>query len=123
MIERIKMLCKEKGTNITNLCIEITGSRGNLSTWNKGNIRTDYLIKISKYFNVSTDYLLGLSDNTTLTGKEISKEQNELLSLFDKLNVTGKSKAIEYLTDLTEQSKYTDKKGYSSEASEELGIG
>lgn len=58
MYERIQTLCKQKGTTITKLCILITGSSGNLNTWKKGYMRTDYLKKIANYFNVSTDYLL-----------------------------------------------------------------
>jgi len=56
--ERVKDLCKNNGTNITALCVEVTGNSGNLSTWNKGNIRNDYLIKISEKFNISTDWIL-----------------------------------------------------------------
>jgi len=63
MIERIEQLCTRNGTNITSLCKEITGSSGNLQTWRKGNIRNDYLIKIAQKFKVSTDYLLGETDN------------------------------------------------------------
>lgn len=59
MVERIKKLCEEKGISWTALCVELTGSKGNLATWNKGNIRTDHLAKIADYFNVSVDYLLG----------------------------------------------------------------
>lgn len=62
VIQRIKELCSEKGISITNLCLTITGSKGNLRTWNKGNIRTDYLLKIAEYFDVSVDYLLGKTD-------------------------------------------------------------
>lgn len=61
--ERIKQLCDENGTSISKLCIDITGSSGNTSTWKKGNIRNDYLIKIAERFNVTTDYLLGKSDS------------------------------------------------------------
>jgi len=62
IFERIHDLCKKNGTTPTTVCEEITGSRGNLPTWKKGHVRSDYLIKIARRFNVSTDYLLGLSD-------------------------------------------------------------
>lgn len=70
MFERIQELCRKNGTNITSLCKEITGSSGNLPTWKNGNIRNDYLIKIADYFNVSTDYLLGVTSDPTPHAKE-----------------------------------------------------
>lgn len=57
--ELIESLCKRKGTSPTKLCTEITGSRGNLPTWQKGNINPISLVKIADYFEVSADYLLG----------------------------------------------------------------
>jgi transcriptional regulator with XRE-family HTH domain len=60
--ERIKSLCNANGTSPTALCERLTGSKGNLPTWKKGNIRSEYLVTIAKEFNVSTDYLLGKTD-------------------------------------------------------------
>ena len=62
MYEKLQELCKLNGITITNLCIDITGSPGNLGTWKKGNINPVSLVKIADYFNVSTDYLLGRTD-------------------------------------------------------------
>ncbi len=63
MYELIKSLCNENGISITYLCEQITGSKGNLQTWKKDNIRSATLKKIAEYFDVSTDYLLGRTDN------------------------------------------------------------
>ena len=57
--ELLQQLCKREGITVTSLCKEITGSSGNLPTWKKNNIRTEHLIQIAIYFQVSTDYLLG----------------------------------------------------------------
>lgn len=56
--ERLGVLCEKNGTNPTALCVKVTGSKGNLATWKKGHIRSDYLIVISEEFNVPTDYIL-----------------------------------------------------------------
>lgn len=64
LYERLKRICREKNITPTVLCTKITGSPGNLATWKKGNIRTDYLIKIADYFGLSVDYLLGRETNT-----------------------------------------------------------
>lgn len=66
MIENIyeywKMLCKEKGTSISNLCIQVTGNSGNLATWQKGYMRSDFAVKCADILGVSVDYLLGRDD-------------------------------------------------------------
>ena len=65
MYDLIERLCKENGTSPTKLCTEITGSRGNLPTWQKGNINPISLVKIADYFHISVDYLLGRTENTS----------------------------------------------------------
>lgn len=72
MYEKLQELCKLNGITITNLCIDITGSPGNLGTWKKGNINPVSLVKIADYFNVSTDYLLGRTSEPTQTTGHIN---------------------------------------------------
>ena len=79
MYERIKELCAERGISISKLCQEMTGNSANLATWVKGNFKAEMIIKISNYFNVSTDYLL-LGVKTSLT-----EEEKKLVSLIDQL--------------------------------------
>lgn len=62
MFERIRTLCIENGITVTELCKQVTGSSGNLPTWKKGNIKADSICKIADFFQVSTDYLLGRTD-------------------------------------------------------------
>ena len=78
--ERLLDLCAENNLKITPLCLEITGFRGNLDTWKKGNIRNDYLIKLSEKFNVSTDYLLCKTDDPTPPDKKNSPAHDAELS-------------------------------------------
>lgn len=91
MYNRIQKLCKENDTTITSLCETITGSRGNLSTWKKGHIRSDYLLSISQYFDVSSDYLLGLDDIPSrkehlVEVKSIDKRAFDMFSSLSELN-------------------------------------
>ena len=72
MYELLKQLCKEQGTTVTQLCILVTGNSGNLATWKKGYMRSDYLARTSEILGVSADYLLGLSSH-----KPISQPNNE----------------------------------------------
>lgn len=97
MIDRIKDLCDERSINITNLCFLITGSTGNLSTWKKGNIRNDYLIKIANYFNVSTDYLLGITDIKSPLDEQLENEEFALYGETKDLTDEEKEKVLEFI--------------------------
>lgn len=88
--KRLCDICAENDITPTALCVEITGSQGNLATWKKGNIRTDYLIGIANKLDCSTDYLLGITniDNT----KEGTNIMDKIYKLPDGLS--GSQRAL-----------------------------
>lgn len=57
-------LREEAGLKQTELAKELGVTKQAISKWEKGLRETDFdmLIKIAEYFNVTTDYLLGLED-------------------------------------------------------------
>ena len=62
MYNRIEDLCKSQGINMTQMCKEAGIPRGNLTDLKNGRtaiLSTKNLGKISNYFQVSMDYLLG----------------------------------------------------------------
>lgn len=64
MYERIESLCTDRGVNITQMCREAGITRGNLSELKMGRTATlssKTLLKISAYFDVPMEYLLGTS--------------------------------------------------------------
>lgn len=81
MLERILALLKENGITAKKLTTDLEISNSSVSDWKKGSKPScDVVIKLSKYFDVSTDYIL--------LGKEspsISKEDSEWLSLIHQL--------------------------------------
>lgn len=127
MYERLKELCSARGLNITQLCIDVTHSGGNLSTWKKGYMRSDYLSLVADKLQCSTDYLLGRTDNpnttisTYISGNNngvqaisngnhssltvngtngMDKDTEELVSLVQSLPLVKKAEAILYLNKL-----------------------
>ena len=107
LYERLKKICRENNITPTVLCTKITGSPGNLATWKKGNIRTDYLIKIADYFGLSIDYLLGRdTDNQPNNIPETTSAQNYIVGYIDFLGTkseikNNKSQTVaEYLTSI-----------------------
>ena len=80
--ERLNDLCIKNGQNISRFSIEILGvSNATPTGWKKGSCpRSDVVVSAAKYFNVTTDYLLGLSD-VPFPQCTINGEEEELLSL------------------------------------------
>lgn len=76
--EIVNNLCKERKTTITRMAEDIGLSNAAPTSWRKGSVpKLSTLDKISQYFGVSTDYLLGKEDNKktpTPEGERITKE-------------------------------------------------
>ena len=72
LYDTIEKLCHKKGVSITQMCAESDVARASLTDLKKG--RKKYLSaktlgKISSYFSVSIDYLLGFEDDNGLTAE------------------------------------------------------
>jgi len=63
LFEKIKTLCAEKGITFYRLEKDCGLSSQSVEKWERSIPRSDAIVKIAKYFNVSADYLLGLTDN------------------------------------------------------------
>lgn len=66
MYKVLNELCEFHKVPITSLCKLITGSSGNLATWKKDYMRSDYLAAVADYFSCSTDYILERTNNPTV---------------------------------------------------------
>lgn len=108
MYNLIESLCKARGTTITRLCIDVTGNSGNLRTWKKGYMRSDYLKRVADILEVSTDYLLGRTNNpNTASLIDVNPEllifiqdHQELIELIKNIPEDKVSKAEGYMNAL-----------------------
>ena len=75
--ERLKELRKSLGSNQMEFGKRLNVTKQCISNWENNNIMPsiDMLIRISKTFSVSADYLLGLDDQRTLNVTGLSAEQ------------------------------------------------
>lgn len=75
--ERIKQLRESLGINQVEFGKRINVSKQCISNWENSNIlpSIDMLIKITKTFSVSADYLLGLSDQISVNVTGLSPMQ------------------------------------------------
>lgn len=72
---RIRKLRTDKGLSLDKLATELNINKSRIGMWeNNGTVpRDDVLIELSKYFNVSIDYLLG---NELMESKMPSSDKN-----------------------------------------------
>ena len=90
------ILCRKTVNKTQKEMAEILGiSRQAYANYEIGNREPDFdtLNKIANYFNVSTDYLLGRTDDFEQTKKpaegelsELSKKKQEILNLLDRVS-------------------------------------
>ena len=75
--DQIKALRQAAKLNQVQLAEKLNVSKQSVSNWENNNIMPsiDMLIRISKTFSVSADYLLGLDDQRTLNVSGLSAEQ------------------------------------------------
>ncbi|MDU2683140.1 MAG: helix-turn-helix transcriptional regulator [Clostridium sp.] len=102
---------------------DVNIAKSTISKWenNKADPSMEYARILIKYFNVSLDYLLGISKykNKDEELKDYKSKMNEfakkhnknfyenkLLNSFNKLNDEGKNEAIKRVDELTELNKY-----------------
>ena len=64
--EIVKNLAKKQNISIVELEEKLGFSRNSLYAWKKSKPSVDKLQAVADYFHVSTDYLLGRTDNTSL---------------------------------------------------------
>ena len=72
LFEKIKELCQNRGISINSLEETLGYSRNTIYSMKNKKPNAERLQEIADYFNVSTDYLLGRTDNPTIAGN--SKE-------------------------------------------------
>ena len=75
--ERIKELRISRNLNQVQLGEALWVTKQTISNWENDNIQPSVtmLIKIAKYFGVSTDYLLGMDNNRSINVNNLSETQ------------------------------------------------
>ncbi len=111
--ERFYSLCLRMGKKPNPVGKEIGLSSGIISKWKAGGIPNgETLMKLSKYFNVSVDYLLGMSPTIEITETDIEpilterELKDQIVNNANKLNSIGLSYLAEYSDYLSTKIKY-----------------
>nr|VNQ81261.1 repressor protein [Streptococcus pneumoniae] len=70
ILDRIRSLTNDRKVTLAELERNLNFSNGSLRKWETSTPSGDKIEKIADYFNVSTDYLLGRTDNPTIANKK-----------------------------------------------------
>ena len=97
----------EKGLKDYDVCKKTGIPASTISDWKNGRIKMlkpDKLVLIANVLDVSVDYL---TTGQKTPSEPLSDAERELLCLFRKLNATGRTKALNDISDMVELPKYT----------------
>lgn len=80
--ERIKELAKKRGVNLQKVSEDLGFSTNYLySLKNKKTPSAEHMAKIAEYFNVSTDYILGRTDNPSFLTESVTTADGRVVDL------------------------------------------
>lgn len=90
-------LRKDKELTQSELAQILNVKQNSVSRWEKGVSLPDYptLINCANFFNVTTDYLLGRTDDYVSILPTLSIEEQRLLKAFNLLDARAKARLIE----------------------------
>ena len=79
--DRIKELAKKQGLSINSLEEKLGYSRNTIYNLKNSKPSTERISEIADYFNVSTDYLLGRTDNPTIAKDTVTTPDGRVVDL------------------------------------------
>lgn len=109
-IPRLFKLIDERNITAKKLSEVINVSTGNISDWKSGRSTpsSEKIVLIAKYFNVSTDYLLGLTEDIQNQSEKFSNTELRFINKFKKLSSLDQGRILERMDVMLEEHKSTE---------------
>lgn len=104
-IPRLFELISERKITAKKLSEVTNVSTGNISDWKSGRSTpsSEKIILLAQFFNVSTDYLLGLTEEPQSLSPKLSEDKQRLLYMYDLLNDMEKGEILGELKEKTKE--------------------
>ena len=98
LVDRIKTLRESAGLTQAEVARQLGMSRSGVNAWEMGLYvpSTQYIVELAKYFNVSTDYLLGKSTVRNLSNLNSDNQLFDISGL-DEENIKEVQNYIKYI--------------------------
>ncbi|EIZ7297637.1 helix-turn-helix transcriptional regulator [Listeria monocytogenes] len=95
--ERVKVLAEKQKISLKELALKLNMGENAIYSWKVKTPGADKLKAVADYFNVSTDYLLGRTDNPQI-GKDIPQEAATIAAHIDpSATEEDMKKILEYI--------------------------
>ncbi|MDR3021802.1 MAG: helix-turn-helix domain-containing protein [Clostridiales bacterium] len=119
LYETVMMLAKSFNIEISQLEKNSGLSNGSINRWTVQYPRTEVLTKVAKYFNVSIDFLVGISEVPTIAklperqsaeypkGVLLSPKEGKLICNLRKLDETNRQAILNHADALAKMNLYT----------------
>lgn len=95
LLETVQQLCNSKNISTARLERELDLSNGSVRKWNKAAPSADRLARVAHYFNVSTDYLLGRTENPSPVNEIIAASSPDP-NFYENLTDAGRKELDDY---------------------------
>lgn len=104
---RFEELAAERGETPFTICKQIPCSSASVAGWKSGSEpKAPMIIKVAAFFGVTTDYVLGVSDNrddsTVPLGVALTHDEREMLEHFRSMSPTQQLRELGRLEALSE---------------------
>ena len=110
--DRLNGLCVKNGLNISRFAVDVLKvSNATPTGWKIGSCpRADVVVAAARYFGVTSDYLLGLSDSPTPI-ERLSADDAEVLSLLNHAKPEAREAAVSsmraVISSMSKNTKYS----------------
>ena len=109
IMERIQSLKEEKGLSDRDVERGAGIANANIGQWRRGVCKPSLanIVRLSNFFGVSLDYLLGLSNlrERAEHAASLSEEEKQLIELYRDFDTLDRFRLIRYCMDIAEESK------------------
>lgn len=97
--QRLKELCDIKNIFISNVEAGVGVTKNTAGNWKKTIPLAETVVKVSIYLGVSTDYLLGLTDDPSPSKTQLSSETRFIMNICES-NPTVASAIVDLINNL-----------------------
>ena len=113
-MNRIKELREDFGLTQTDLAKAINTSQRNISRWEKNEIEmgANFAISLAKYFNVSIEFLLGISSDNDIDNYNLPEKKEAPIAERSRLSELQENYIDEFKTLFSEETFWTYTKIY-----------